>query len=153
MSGPRFLSAICKEEFMSTMRETAEKFFHACEGGKGWEAWREFCTGDATFSAQAPAIADIKTLEAYTEWIKGLGTPMPGSSYEIQSFGVDEKRGSALVYSVFTGTHSGEGGPVPATGKTTSTDYVYVMQFADGKISGMTKIWNDGFCLAELGWM
>jgi hypothetical protein len=29
---------------------------------------------------------------------------------------------------------------------------VYVMEFADGKIRHMTKIWNDGFSLKQLGW-
>jgi hypothetical protein len=31
-------------------------------------------------------------------------------------------------------------------------DYVYVMNFEDGKIRHMTKIWNDGFALKMLGW-
>ena len=33
------------------------------------------------------------------------------------------------------------------------TDYVYVMDFEDGRIRHMTKIWNDGFALKQLGWM
>jgi ketosteroid isomerase-like protein len=53
---------------------------------------------------------------------------------------------------VFSGTHSGEGGPVPPTGKSTSTDYVYVMGFEEGKICRMTKIWNVGWAMRELGW-
>jgi hypothetical protein len=53
---------------------------------------------------------------------------------------------------VFSGTHSGEGGPVPPTGKSTSTDYVYVMEFEDGKISHMTKVWNAAWAMRELGW-
>ena len=38
------------------------------------------------------------------------------------------------------------------TGKKTNSDYVYVMQFTDGKISHMTKIWNSGVAFKELGW-
>ena len=41
---------------------------------------------------------------------------------------------------------------MPATGKSTSTDYVYVMEFEDGKISHMTKIWNAGMAMKDLGW-
>jgi ketosteroid isomerase-like protein len=41
---------------------------------------------------------------------------------------------------------------VPPTGQTAKADYVYVMTFADGKISHMTKIWNDGWTLKQLGW-
>jgi hypothetical protein len=29
---------------------------------------------------------------------------------------------------------------------------VYVMQFDGDKIRHMTKIWNDGFSLKQLGW-
>jgi hypothetical protein len=42
--------------------------------------------------------------------------------------------------------------PVPPTGKSTRTDYVYVMQFTGDKISHMTKIWHSGLALKELGW-
>ena len=44
------------------------------------------------------------------------------------------------AYGIFHGTHTGEGGPCPPTGKSTSTDYVYIMQFEGGRIVGMTKI-------------
>jgi hypothetical protein len=37
-------------------------------------------------------------------------------------------------------------------GKSTRTDYVYVMDFEDGKIRHMTKIWNSGWAMKELGW-
>ena len=43
-------------------------------------------------------------------------------------------------------------GPVPATGKTIAADYVYAMEFDGDKISRMTKIWNDGHSMKELGW-
>jgi hypothetical protein len=32
------------------------------------------------------------------------------------------------------------------------TDYVYAMDFEDGKIKHMTKIWNAGWAMKELGW-
>ena len=38
------------------------------------------------------------------------------------------------------------------TGKKTQTDYVYVMDFAHGKIGHMTKIWNAPWAIRELGW-
>jgi hypothetical protein len=57
---------------MSTIRETAEHFFVACETGKGWEGCKQYCHPDATFSAQAPALADIGTVEAYADWMAWL---------------------------------------------------------------------------------
>jgi predicted ester cyclase len=56
------------------------------------------------------------------------------------------------AFAVFKGTHSGEGGPVPASGKQVETDYVYVMEFDGDRIRHMTKIWNDGYAMRQLGW-
>jgi predicted ester cyclase len=135
------------------MGEVAEKFFDACETGGGWDACADYCHPDATFSAQAGALADVDTLEGYTEWMKGLFGPVPNGSYDLRAFAVDEGRGNVSAFAVFSGTHTGEGGPVPPTGKSVAADYVYVMEFDGGKIRHMTKIWNDAHSLAELGWM
>ncbi|MEM9971216.1 MAG: ester cyclase [Pseudomonadota bacterium] len=138
---------------MSEINETALAFFEACETGKGWDACQVFCTSDASFSAQSGAIADITSLEAYCDWMKGLLTILPDGHYEMKSFGVDDARNAAVAYAVFVGTHTGEGGPVAPTGKQTRSDYVYHMQFDEtGKIAHMTKIWNDALALADLGW-
>ena len=138
---------------MATMRETAEQFFDACETGKGWAACQQYCHPGATFTAQAGALENVKTLEAYTDWMKGLFTPLPDASYEVRSFAVDAARNKVAAFGVFRGTHTGEGGPVPPTGKRVEADYVYVMDFDGGKIRRMTKIWNDAISLKQLGWM
>ena len=132
--------------------ETAMKFFEACEKGKGWEECKTYCMADATFSAQSEPIADRKSLEQYTEWMKGLLTFMPDAKYEIKSFATDEERHNVSAYAVITGTHTGEGGPVPPTGKKTVADYVYVMEFDGDNIRHMTKIWNASWTMKELGW-
>jgi predicted ester cyclase len=67
-------------------------------------------------------------------------------------FAVDPLRNNVAAYGVFHGTHTGEGGPVPPTGRKTSTDYVYVMQFDGDRISHMTKIWHSGLAMKALGW-
>ncbi len=138
---------------MSLMKEKAEQFIDACDTGKGWEICRQYCHPQATFSAQADALAGVDTLEAYTEWTKGLLTPMPDARYEVRSFAVDEDRNNVAAYGVFRGTHTGEGGPVPPTGKRVEADYVYIMEFEGDQIRHMTKIWNDGVSLKQLGWM
>ena len=136
-----------------TMRDTAEKFFEACETGKGWEGCKAYCHTGATFSAQADALKAVETLEAYTDWMKSLFTPAPDGHYEVRSMGVDENRHNVTAYGVFRATHTGEGGPVPPTGKRVESDYVYVMQFDGDRIRHLTKIWNDGVALRQLGWM
>ena len=92
-------------------------------------AARRTATPDATFAGQTDALAEVDTLEAYTEWMKGLMTSLPdGNAPRCRSFAVDEKRNNVAVFGVFRGTHTGEGGPVPPTGKsrgppTTSTSW------------------------------
>lgn len=137
---------------MTDILAQAKLFYDASETGKGWEGCKQYCHPGATFSAQAGALADIGTVEAYTEWTKGLLTPIPDGHYEVRFFAADEERNCVAVYAVFHGTQTGPGGPVPPTGKTVAAEYVYAMHFEDGLIRHMTKIWNDTVSLQQLGW-
>jgi predicted ester cyclase len=133
--------------------DTAHRFFEACEAGQGWQVCRQWCTPDATFAAQAEPLADIRSLEKYTEWMKALLGFMPDGRYEIKSFAVDEARRNVSAYAIFVGTHTGQGGPRPPTGRSVASDYVYVMYFDGDKIRHMQKIWNAGLAMKELGWI
>jgi predicted ester cyclase len=129
---------------MTGMMETAQRFFEACETGGGWEQCQQYCHPDATFSAQAAALRGVDDLKGYAEWMKGLLTPVPDGQAEVKTFALDETRSKVLAYGVFHGTHTGEGGPVPPTGKSTAADYVYDMAFDGDKIRHMT--------MEQLGW-
>ena len=137
---------------MASIAATAQGFFDACETGTGWQGCAPYCHSGATFTAQAGVLAGVSTLEAYTEWMKGLLTQLPDGTAEVRSFAVDEQRHNVAVYGVFRGTHTGDGGPVPPTGKSAAADYVNVMDFDGGKIRHLTKIWNDAVTLRQLGW-
>jgi len=137
---------------MSSILNTANEFFEACETGKGWESCSAFCHSGATFSSQTTVLAEIATLEDYTEWMKGLFTPVPDGSYDLKFIAADEARKSVAAFAVFRGTQTGEGGPVPPTGNSISADYVYHMEFDGDKIKHITKIWNDTISLQQLGW-
>jgi len=137
---------------MTDITRVAGDFFAACETGKGWQACKAYCTPSATFVSQAEPLADVRSLEQYADWMKGLLTFIPNGSYQVKSFATDSERKNVCAYGVFSGTHSGPGGPCPPTGKSTSTDYVYVMEFEGDKIRHMTKIWNAGWAVKELGW-
>ena len=137
---------------MTSIAEIAEKFFVACEEGKGWDGCKDYCTSNATFSAQAEPLADVRTLQQYCDWMKGLLGFVPDGRYQLHSFATDEKRRNVSAYAVFRGTHTGQDGPCPPTGKGVETDYVYVMQFEGDKIRHMTKIWHSGLAVEQLGW-
>ena len=135
--------------------ENAKLFFHNCESAKGWDACKNYVAENATFEAQSEPLVEVKTVRDYVNWMAGLGTiTAPGCSYEIHASAYDEAKNVALFYATFTGTHTGDGGPVPPTNKTTNSQYVYALTMnSDGKISSMTKVWNASWALRELGWM
>ena len=137
---------------MVSITDIAQAFFAACDAGKGWEACRAYCRPDASFAAQAEPLSDIRTLQQYTDWMKGLMGILPDGRYEVKSFATDGERNNVCIYGVFYGTHTGPGAPCPPTGKTTKTDYVYLLEFDGEKIRHMTKIWNAGWAVKELGW-
>jgi predicted ester cyclase len=138
---------------MASIKDIAQRFFADCEAGKGWDACKVYCTPSATFSAQAEPLADVRTLQQYADWMKGLLVILPDGSYEVKSFAVDDERRNVCAYAVFSGTHTGPGGPCAPTGRRLkAADYVYVMNFDGDKISHMTKIWHSGLSVKELGW-
>jgi predicted ester cyclase len=137
---------------MSRIFEAARQFFEACETGQGWGACAAYCHPGATFSAQTDALADISTLEGYSEWMKNLFTPIPDGRYELKFFAADEDDRSVAAVAVFHGTQTGPGGPVPPTNKTIAADYVYHIVFDGDRIRHMTKIWNDADSMRQLGW-
>jgi hypothetical protein len=109
----------------------------------------------APFAAQCEPLVDVKSVEAYTEWMAAVGkNTLEGCSYDLRASAYDEGNRSAIFFATFTGTHVGEGGPVPPTHKQTVTDYVYVLTMnGDGRVAKMVKVWNAPWTLKELGWM
>ena len=137
---------------MNADLKSARAFFDSCETGKGWEECKTYCHPDASFSAQAHALEEVTTLEGYCDWMQAISSAMPDAHYDLKFFGVDESGDSVAAVAVFRGTHTGEGGPVPPTGKAVASDYAYHMAFEDGRIRHMTKVWNDGIALQQAGW-
>jgi predicted ester cyclase len=137
---------------MTSITDTARAYFEACETGKGWDGCKAYCKPDATFAAQSEALAKVRTLQEYTEWMKGILTVLPDGRYTLKSFATDTERNNVCAYAVFSGTHTGPGGPVPPTGKAIDSDYVYMMEFGGEKIRHMTKIWHSGLAVKALGW-
>ena len=77
--------------------ENAKKFFEACEAPKGWNGCKSYVADGASFSCQAGALADVKTVQAYCDWMKGLLTILEDGSYVIKSFGTDAARHNVIA--------------------------------------------------------
>lgn len=133
----------------------ATHFFHACESLEGWEGCQPYVATDAPFSAQSEPLVGINTVQEYTEWMAGFGkNTAAGCSYDLHSSSYDEANKTAMFFATFTGSHVGEGGPVPPTNQETNSHYVYVLKMNnDDKIEKMVKVWNAPWAMKELGWM
>ena len=135
--------------------DNAKKFFDACEAPAGWEGCKEYVADGAPFVAQSEPLADVNTIEAYCDWMKGFGPiTAPGATYDLHSASYDEDTRTATFFATYHATHSGDGGPVEPTGKETHSHYVYSLKMDDDdKVGSMTKIWNAPWAMRELGWM
>lgn len=54
--------------------KNAKKFFHTCESMKGWDACKDMVAENAEFNAQCGPLAEVKTVNAYVDWLTGFGT-------------------------------------------------------------------------------
>jgi len=82
-----------------------------------------------------------------------IGRAAKGCSYEVKASALDAETSKVLVIATFNGSHNGAGGPVEPTGKSTSTDYVYIMTMDnDDKVVHVTKVWHSGLAMKDLGW-
>lgn len=134
--------------------DNAKEFFDACEAPAGWDGCKQYVADGASFTAQCEPIAEMTTIEEYADWLKGFGTvTAPGARYELHASAFDESTNTAVFFATYHAKHTGEGGPVPPTGKETHSHYVYsITMDDDGKVTKMIKIWNPTWALSELGW-
>lgn len=79
---------------MADIATIAKRFFETCEAGKGWAVCGDYCTPDASFSAQVEPLAEVRTLRDYTEWMKGLLGFMPDGRYQLKSLATDNRQGT-----------------------------------------------------------
>ena len=134
--------------------QNAIQFFKACDGGKGWQVCRDYATQDAGFVCQSDALTEVTTAEAYSDWMKSLVEgPLPDARYELLGAAMDDERRTVMISGTFYASNSCDGGPVPATGKATVSHYVYLLKMNDEDlVQEVTKVWNSGWALGELGW-
>lgn len=138
-----------------TAFENATKFFLACEAAEGWQGCQPYVAEGASFTAQSEPLTQINTIEAYCDWMAGIGkVTAPGATCDLHTSSFDEAANTAVFFGTYHARHTGEGGPVPPTNKETHSHYVYVLTMNDdNKIARMIKVWNAPWAMKELGWM
>ena len=138
-----------------TAFENAKKFLAACDAPLGWAGCKEYVADGATFTAQAEPLAEIKTVQAYCDWMVDFGNNVvPGATHDLNTSSYDESTKTAIFFATYHARHTGEGGPVPPTQKETHTHYVYILTMNnDNKVEKFIKVWNASWAMRELGWM
>lgn len=134
--------------------ENAKKVMKAIDDVTPWDDVAHLVVEDCPFTCQADAIADVKTLKGWYDWMVNFKDNIaPGCHAEVHGCAWDEANKTALYVATFHGKHTGSGGPVEATNKECATDYVYAVTMNDeNKVCKFHKTWNDGFCLKQFGW-
>ncbi len=79
--------------------------------------------------------------------------PIPNLRREVCAIAVDEERSQVILHYLMKGTHTDEGAPHPPTGKGFASNSVLVFEFEGDLIRHVTKVWNDGFTLQQIGWL
>lgn len=95
----------------------------------------------------------IHTHEAYATFIEAAFTPVPDFRHELLSVGFDHERQRVLVHYLVRGTHTGEGFPVPPTGKSMESNCILILDFENERIRHTTKVWNDHDVSRQVGWI
>jgi hypothetical protein len=132
----------------------AKKIMDVIDHVKPWADIAELVVEDCPFLCQADALKGVTTVKAWYDWMVNFETNIaPGCKPIVHQVAWDAENKAALLNATFLATHSGDGGPLPATNKSTKTDYVYICKMNnEGKCVSLTKVWNDGYCLQEMGW-
>lgn len=132
----------------------AKHIMECVDAGIPFECIESIVVEDAPFICQADALADVKTVRAWADWMdKFCAMTAPGCTRTVHSTLWDPSTKTCMLFGTYHAKHTGEGGPVPPTHKQTNTEYCYVLVMNnDDKCVSFTKVWNDGFALKELGW-
>lgn len=138
------LNVVAQTADVDQMTHVAQAFFDCCETGKGWKGCSQYVTNeDVPFAIEAvdalpgPPVTDSKSVKDYLDWMAGVVQEFgPAASYEVKAKAFDEKTHTALFYGVFMGY----------------SDYVYSITVCpeEGKVSGMTKVWNDQYAFNNI---
>ena len=134
---------------------SALKIAACIDDGKPFDEIADLVQEDAAFTCQCDALKDVTTVKGWSEWMVNFkGQICPDCKPTVHSTAWDAENKTLLYFATYTAKHSADGGPVsPPTNQETKTEYCYSIVMNDeGKCVQMTKVWNDGYALKELGW-
>jgi len=112
---------------------------------------------DACETIRFVACSPSARAEEYADWRASMRDraveAAPDCKWVLEHASWDKDKRTIACYGVASGTHTGPGGPVPATGRSVASEYVYILHVDEtGRFDRMTLVWNAGWAMRELGW-
>lgn len=112
---------------------------------------REFIADDFKRHCQATPDVEINSLDDMIEFIKTWTDAFPDMRAEYHQ--VVTEGNMVAVYATYIGTHEGDMGDIPATGKVMESETFGIFRINNGKIAEVWVTWDNMAIMKQLGLM
>src|SRR5512140_3162049 len=109
----------------------------------------EIIAPDFVRHCQATPQADVRSLEAFKEYLRQDAATFPDSVQTAEH--IVAEGDFVAVWATYEATQRGAIGPFPASGKRMQLDFAAFLRVKDGKVAEMWVTWDNVAALAQLG--
>ena len=129
-------------------KEIVKKTFEIVGDGD-YEGMNTYIADNYVRHCQATPDLVIETLDAFKEFIKADRKAIPDQKLLVKMLIAE---GDLVAFwCTYTGTHTGQMGPFPPTGKTANLDFSGVHRLENGKVVETWVTWDNITILGQLG--
>ena len=129
-------------------KEIVKKTFEIVENGD-YEGMNTYIADNYVRHCQATPDLVIESLDAFKEFIKADRAAIPDQKLLVKMLIAE---GDLVAFwCTYSGTHTGQMGPFPPTGKTANLDFSGVHRLENGKVVETWVTWDNITILGQLG--
>lgn len=118
-------------------------------GNGDFDQMGDYITDNYVRHSQATPGLVVKSLDDFKEFIRQDRLAIPDQSLVIKNLVAEGDL--VAFYATYNGTQSGQMGPFPPSGKTTSLDFAGIHRIENGKIAETWVTWDNITILSQLG--
>jgi steroid delta-isomerase-like uncharacterized protein len=129
-------------------KEIVKKAFEVVENGD-YEGMNMYIADDMVRHCQATPDLVIESLDAFKDFIKADRKAIPDQKLIIKMLVAE---GDLVAFwCTYTGTHTGQMGPFPPSGKSANLDFSGIHRLENGKVVETWVTWDNITILTQLG--
>ena len=129
-------------------KEIVKKTFEIVANGD-YEGMDAYIASDMVRHCQATPEIVIESLDAFKEFIRNDRKSIPDQKLNVKMLVAE---GDLVAFwCTYTGTHTGQMGPFPPTGKSANLDFSGVHRLENGKVVETWVTWDNVTILSQLG--